>query len=27
VLGTHAAGVELWQSPAFNEEFCDRIRL
>lgn len=27
VLGTHAAGVELWQEPAFCEEFCDRIRL
>ncbi|KAH8396501.1 hypothetical protein KR222_011599 [Zaprionus bogoriensis] len=27
VLGTHAAGVELWQSPSFGEEFCDRIRL
>lgn len=27
VLGTHAAGVELWQSPSFNEDFCDRIRL
>ncbi|XP_034118273.1 protein misato [Drosophila albomicans] len=26
-LGTHAAGVELWQSVDFNEEFCDRIRL
>ncbi|KAH8400320.1 hypothetical protein KR215_010454 [Drosophila sulfurigaster] len=26
-LGTHAAGVELWQSADFNEEFCDRIRL
>ncbi|KAM8719946.1 hypothetical protein ACLKA7_006064 [Drosophila subpalustris] len=27
VLGTHAAGVEIWQSPGFNEDFCDRIRL
>ncbi|KAH8386988.1 hypothetical protein KR093_003888 [Drosophila rubida] len=26
-LATHAAGVELWQSADFNEEFCDRIRL
>lgn len=27
VLGTHNAGVELWQAPSFCEEFCDRIRL
>lgn len=27
VLGTHTAGVELWQAPSFCEEFCDRIRL
>ncbi|XP_030568716.1 protein misato [Drosophila novamexicana] len=27
VLGTHAAGVELWQSVSFNEDFCDRIRM
>ncbi|EDV92011.1 protein misato [Drosophila grimshawi] len=27
VLGSHCSGVELWQSAAFNEDFCDRIRL
>lgn len=26
-LGTYSAGTELWQGAAFNEEFCDRIRL
>ncbi|EDW81862.1 uncharacterized protein Dwil_GK25434 [Drosophila willistoni] len=26
-LGLHSAGTEVWQSPAFNEDFCDRIRL
>ncbi|TDG40594.1 hypothetical protein AWZ03_012991 [Drosophila navojoa] len=27
VLGTQVAGVELWQSVAFNDDFCDRIRM
>ncbi|ALC49043.1 mst [Drosophila busckii] len=25
-LATHGAGVEMWHSTAFNEDFCDRIR-
>ncbi|XP_016967056.1 protein misato [Drosophila biarmipes] len=26
-LGTYSAGTEQWQDVAFNDEFCDRIRL
>ncbi|XP_020805321.1 protein misato [Drosophila serrata] len=26
-LGTYTSGTELWQEAAFNDEFCDRIRL
>jgi len=26
-LGSYSAGAELWQEIAFNDEFCDRIRL